>query len=52
MTTTHNPSVVLDGLSFTWPDGTRVLDGITAAFSSGARACSGSTAPARRRCSV
>lgn len=35
MTTTHNPSVVLDGLSFTWPDGTRVLDGITAAFSSG-----------------
>ncbi|UUE19308.1 ABC-F family ATP-binding cassette domain-containing protein [Microbacterium sp. J1-1] len=35
MSITQNPSVVLSGLSFTWPDGTNVLDSITAAFSNG-----------------
>jgi len=32
---THAPAVVLDGLTFTWPDGTTVLDGVSGTFGRG-----------------
>ncbi|WP_229053230.1 ATP-binding cassette domain-containing protein [Aeromicrobium sp. Leaf350] len=35
MSSTLHPAVVLDGLTFTWPDGTTVLDGVSGTFGRG-----------------
>ncbi|WP_231979420.1 hypothetical protein [Tessaracoccus coleopterorum] len=44
------PAVVVDGLTFTLPDGTGILLDVTATFPVGMTGLIGPTAPARRPC--